>query len=324
MPKQKTHEQFLSQVEYNFGGSLEVLTNYKNAKTKVKVRCKMHNHMFDATPNDLCQGHGCPKCGGSYKKSHEDFVSELYLVNKDIEVIGEYVNDSVKICFRCVICGHDWVTSPNSVLRGTGCAKCAKNLQKTPDSFREEVKNSGAPIQVIGDYVHSKHAVRCKCLRCGNDSWMITPNQISRKIAKFNGCPACSSKGFKQHEMAQFYVYDLGSFIGYGVTNVPYYRHSVHRTNFKVASVPHRLIFCLYGLGRDILALETAVKRMYNSCMSNLKGFKHENMSFADWSKFEVILDRIQNSKEWKQLLADGKIDENEEGKSKMTPEMEV
>ena len=76
-------------------------------------------------------GHGCPKCANEanaarHRKSHEQFVSEVAVVNPDIEVVGRYEGSSSRIDVRCRRCGREWKTVANNLLRGTGCAACGR------------------------------------------------------------------------------------------------------------------------------------------------------------------------------------------------------
>lgn len=53
--------------------NIEILSEYKNNKTKIKYRCLKCNGIFEAIPNHLIKGHGCPSCANS--------IGERLLVN---------------------------------------------------------------------------------------------------------------------------------------------------------------------------------------------------------------------------------------------------
>lgn len=61
------------------------------------------------------------------RKNHEDFISEIQKVNKNIEIIDRYVNCAIKINCRCKICGNIWLAIPKNLLRGSGCPICNKS-----------------------------------------------------------------------------------------------------------------------------------------------------------------------------------------------------
>ena len=61
----------------------------------------------------------------------ESFKAKLIeLGRKDIEVIGEYINNKTKIKVKCTKpeCGYEWEGSPSSFLNGTGCPICHKKI----------------------------------------------------------------------------------------------------------------------------------------------------------------------------------------------------
>ena len=103
---------------------IEILGEYINNKIKIKCRCKKDGYEWEARPNDLLNGIGCPKCAGKYKTT-EDFKQELKEINDNIEVLGEYKDALTKIKVRCKLDGYEWETKPNNLLNNkTGCPKC--------------------------------------------------------------------------------------------------------------------------------------------------------------------------------------------------------
>lgn len=64
----------------------------------------------------------------SKRKSHEQFVSEVALINSNIEVIGKYIDSKTKILVRCKIDGHVWAADPRKILRGVGCGVCSNRI----------------------------------------------------------------------------------------------------------------------------------------------------------------------------------------------------
>ena len=62
--KIKTHEQFIKELA-DKNPNIKVLGKYKNKKTKLNCQCKIDGYEWKATPNNLLQGKGCPKCSSS-------------------------------------------------------------------------------------------------------------------------------------------------------------------------------------------------------------------------------------------------------------------
>ena len=60
------------------------------------------------------------------KKTHEQFVLEMYEVNPNIEILGKYVDAKTKILCRCKIHMCEWMLDPSHLLGGQGCPICGK------------------------------------------------------------------------------------------------------------------------------------------------------------------------------------------------------
>lgn len=140
--RRKTHEEFLRDFEEkqpeNFNKT-EIVGEYINNYTKIKCRCKIDGYEWEATPNHLLQGRGCPLCGGTLKKTHEQFVKEMKEINPNIEIISEYINTQTKIKCRCSIDGYEWEALPSFLLRGGGCSRCAHTGESWMDRALYEI-----------------------------------------------------------------------------------------------------------------------------------------------------------------------------------------
>lgn len=59
----KSTEQFVIDAKVVYGDMYDYsLTEYKNSKENILIRCKKHDFVFDVTPNSHLMGQGCPKC----------------------------------------------------------------------------------------------------------------------------------------------------------------------------------------------------------------------------------------------------------------------
>lgn len=127
MPRRKTHEEFIEEMRIKHP-NIEVLDKYVDNGTKIKVHCKIDGYEWYSTRRKLInKNHGCPKCAGRNKKSHEEFIEEFYEKNpnaENIEILGEYINNKTKIKCRCRIDGEIWYPTPSDLLRGHNCPKC--------------------------------------------------------------------------------------------------------------------------------------------------------------------------------------------------------
>lgn len=119
---------------------IEVIGEYINNHTKIKCRCLIDGHEWEAKPDNLLMGKGCPMCkANKLKKTHEEFVEEVRVINPNIEIIGKYVNTRTKILCRCLIDGYEWEAMPYGLLRGTGCPKCAHVGESWMDRTLHEI-----------------------------------------------------------------------------------------------------------------------------------------------------------------------------------------
>ena len=119
--KTKTTEQFVKELKI-INPEITVIGNYINYQTKIKIQHSC-GYEWKARPSGLLKGTSCPKCFGRFKKSTEQFIEEIKIVNPEITVIGEYVNSQTKTQVQHS-CGYEWETSPNNLLQGKSCPKC--------------------------------------------------------------------------------------------------------------------------------------------------------------------------------------------------------
>lgn len=57
------------------------------------------------------------------KKTTEEFKKQMQVINPDIEIVGEYQGNKIKIACQCKKCNHEWEAHPDNLLRW-GCPKC--------------------------------------------------------------------------------------------------------------------------------------------------------------------------------------------------------
>ena len=191
MPTKKTHEEFIKEMSMK-QPNIEVIGTYQGGQIKIKCKCKIDGHKWEATPNNLLNGHGCPVCGKKIKilkqrKTHEQFLQELQQVNPNIEVLGTYKTGHNKILCRCKIDGYEWEPIPATLLQGIGCPKCAGKPKRTHEQFIKELAHLHPNIQVLGTYKNTATNLKCKCKICEHE-WNPTPNGLLAG----RGCPKCA------------------------------------------------------------------------------------------------------------------------------------
>lgn len=122
------------------------------------------------------------------RKTTEQFKEEMFKVNPNIEVLGEYTGSRGKVSVRDKTCNHEWNSStPHDLLRGHGCPECSHaRKRKTDDQFKKELTIKNPNIKPLEIYkgTNIKILVRDKvCLH----EWKAEPDSLLRG----HGCPVC-------------------------------------------------------------------------------------------------------------------------------------
>lgn len=135
--------QFLGQMKKLYGDSLSFPDlNYRNQRSKITVRCNLHNVEYQAWPTNLSSGkRGCPRCGK--KLTIEDFIIKArkrHGVKYSYDKVS-FVNTMTKVTITCPIHG-DWRTKPYIHYHvGSECPKCvADSNRMTADKFIGKAK----------------------------------------------------------------------------------------------------------------------------------------------------------------------------------------
>ena len=102
---------------------IEVIGEYVNSTTPITCRCTVDGHVWKGRIGHLFRGVGCPKCAGKVV-TDDEFRQELAKVCPDIEPLEPYHGSKVKILCRCRVCGKEWLSSPNALLKRRGCSSC--------------------------------------------------------------------------------------------------------------------------------------------------------------------------------------------------------
>ena len=98
--------------------NIKMVGEYLGANHKTAFQC-LEGHEWDATPDNVMRGNGCPHCAVVSEEKCNERISD-----RGIKVVGEYVNTHTKTTFQCSE-GHEWETTPSSVMDGRGCPTCA-------------------------------------------------------------------------------------------------------------------------------------------------------------------------------------------------------
>lgn len=172
------------------------VVEYKSAKEKIKIICKIHG-IFEKSPDEHLSKHqGCQVCARlsvSEKNSSntEEFKEKIRLVHKDLYDLSEvdYVNNISKILVTCREHGK-FTISPNKFLGGGGCQKCSKRHSgDLPEFIENAIKKHGNKYSYTS--VNYKNKTTKVAIECGSHGkfYQTPSNHLLGK-----GCPKCGDE----------------------------------------------------------------------------------------------------------------------------------
>jgi hypothetical protein len=119
--------------------------------------------------------------------------------------LGIYKNVYTKIKILHNICGYNWDVTPNGILRGARCPKCAGLIRLTIDIFKERVyKLTGSEYEVLGKYKNMNAKILMRHNVCGHE-WMAIPSNFLGGTR----CSKCFGKFKKTTDEFKREIYNL-------------------------------------------------------------------------------------------------------------------
>jgi hypothetical protein len=268
------------------GRTVERVGDYVTGATKILFRCLIDGHEWMSSTNSIQRGHGCPKCSKNAKLNKDDLQEQL--LDRNIEMVDDYTNATTKMRFRCMLDGYEWSTTMNSLRCGTGCPRCAGKEHITTEQFSKLIAHR--TFVCIGGYsaTMSKTSFKCSVPSCGHE-WETTPNSI---LSRKTGCPNCADSGFNRSKPSIVYVYQIGEYCGYGITNNFKQRDKRHRTSFRKHSAKAKLIATYECSGEQALRIEAVLKKTFEVSDTGIEGFRKEATKLANLPR---VLDLINS-----------------------------
>jgi len=195
MARKKTHAEYVAEVNALDNG-IEVVGEYVNKRTAITHRCAKW-HEWDAMPNHILRGTGCPTC--NKKKTHAEYVAQVEALDNGIAVVGKYEHGKKNLTHRCAE-GHEFDARPNNILFGRGCPKCrAQRLAKNHAEYVAEVDALGKGFEVVGEYLNAITKIAHRCAE--EHEFEVTPKHILEGW----GCPHCEKKA---SDANVFYIWE--------------------------------------------------------------------------------------------------------------------
>jgi glutaredoxin len=110
--------------------------SYKGMREKATLIHLECGCVFSEVAEDAINGHGCPKCFGTPKKTEASFKDEVEAIDKDYTVLGVYDGNKKKISFLHSKCGRSFMMRPNDFLNGQRCPYCSKRKHTSTEQSR--------------------------------------------------------------------------------------------------------------------------------------------------------------------------------------------
>ena len=129
-----TLEEFVKRATIIHNGKYDYsLVEYSTARKYVKIRCKIHNHVFEQAPHTHLNGKGCALCRND-KLAKDRSADKEHFVKRSVAFHGDkftyekvdYINAKTKVIVTCKVEGHgDFPTYPDNHWLGAGCPDCS-------------------------------------------------------------------------------------------------------------------------------------------------------------------------------------------------------
>lgn len=194
--RRKTNEQFLLELG-RITNTITPLEPYKGALEKIWVQCSECGNKWHVEPHSLLQGKGCNVCGSvrggiKHRKTHDQFVSELYEKYPNLVVNSQYITMYHNINFTCLDCHNTFDRIARDIFYDGGCPVCNVNnlpqrQPKTIDQFLDDLCHINRDIVYLDGYTKASEKLHVKCRICGYDWWAI-----GTSLTSGSGCPVCN------------------------------------------------------------------------------------------------------------------------------------
>lgn len=135
MARKLTQEEVVKNIYNKVGDEYTLLSEYKNANTKLKMR---HNkcchpdgfYIWDITyHNFMDSNHRCPYESHQVKITTDDFNKKLQEINPSLTCMSEYINSGTDVDIYCSKCGFTFKRTPENLfsINGGRCPICNKS-----------------------------------------------------------------------------------------------------------------------------------------------------------------------------------------------------
>lgn len=189
----------LNQTEYskvlkNKNSNIAVVGTYRNKKEKILHKCKVCNHEWMASPQTILNDGKCPMCSKHKKRTHLEYIKELYLKHPDIEVKEKFQKMNQKILHECKKCGYKWFATPHDVLKSSGCPVCIfppKKIGHPPEyknsiwasKYKDYFSKFLTEQQMKENMPYSNKKINVKCPDCNRDKEIMITDLLQHGLS---------------------------------------------------------------------------------------------------------------------------------------------
>ena len=204
----KNTQIFTKELEEKYGKEYEVLGEYINSRTHIKIR-HICGHEYDVTPDNILRGKGCPKCRNT--RNTDQFKKDIFeRFGGEYEVLSEYEHINKEVKFLHKMCGTEFHREPLVMVKTNiiHCPVCKINRRKTHEEFLEEVYGVyGEEYSVTGEYTTNKSEIEIKHNKCGT---IYVANRAEKFLRMEQKCPICYPRVSKYSVTVENYLEQRG------------------------------------------------------------------------------------------------------------------
>jgi hypothetical protein len=180
------------------GRDIVLLGEYVTCHTKTLFQCSQ-GHTWEATPNSVTRGNGCPHCAGNVPLTKE--IVNARIVDLGITLLGDYMGANAKTLFQCGE-GHTWEAPPSRIMQGGGCPHCDGQAPLSKEVVNDRIADRG--LVMLGEYVNVDTKTLFQCSE--GHTWEATPYHVMTRT----GCPYCSGQAPLTTEIVNERIADRG------------------------------------------------------------------------------------------------------------------
>lgn len=202
--KKYTNDEWIATAKKIHGGKYDYTqTHYTKAKDMVDVICHVKDEfgfehgLFSIRAGNHIHGTGCPKCGGKYNMTQDEFLRKANKVHGNKYDYSKTVFDGVKNKV-CIVCHEvdefgnehgEFVQNAGSHLCGSGCPKCNGGVKMTQEEFINKANSVHNNFYDYSNVVYETAKTKVEIICPVHGTFIQTPDQHLRG----QGCPKCKS-----------------------------------------------------------------------------------------------------------------------------------